>query len=78
MKVKNKKTLFPLTAKVLIYAMFACLCHGTAVYFFTLHNPHSLPQALLIHTAAYMLEHTLMSILLTLIGAFLLEITLKS
>ena len=76
MKLKNKKTLSPLAAKVLIYALFACLCHACAVYFFALHNPYALTQTLLIHTATYMLEHTLMSILLSLIGTFLLQITL--
>lgn len=77
LNVKNKRKLSPITAKVLIYSLFACLCHGITVYFFTLHNPYDLTAYDLISTATYMLEHTMMSILLTLIGTFLLEIIQK-
>ena len=77
LKTNNKKRLSKVTAKVLIYSLFACLCHATAVYFFTLLNPCNYPLSYLISTATYMLEHTLMSITVTLIGAFLLEITQK-
>ena len=74
MKINKYKNLSPTTAKVLIYSLFACLCHASAVYLFTLSNPYNYPQNHLISTATYMLEHTLMSVTLSLTGSFLLEV----
>ena len=73
LKINIQSKLSPITAKVLIYSLFACLCHASTVYFFTLVNPYNYPPAYLVSTATYMLEHTLMSITISLIGSFLLE-----
>ena len=74
MKNKNTKKLSPITARVLTYALFACLCHGVAVCLFALLNPYGYPRTYLAATVTYMLEHTLMSVALTMIGSFVLQL----
>ena len=61
---------------VLIYGLFAALCHAVFILLHVL-TGGILSAAVLAIRYVPMLEHTLMSILIVLIGALLIEITQK-
>ena len=58
--------------RFLTYGLFSVLCHGTAVLLFCIMNAH-LPKILFTHTVLPMLEHTLMSLCIVLVGGLLIH-----
>ncbi len=60
--------------KLMIYGAFSVVCHLVAVLFYFLWYADKLPGALLVREGASMLEYSLMSIVIILVGALLFEI----
>jgi hypothetical protein len=61
---------------VLIYGLYAVLCQAVAIFFNVISSAGSSGQALALKYAP-MLEHSVMSFVLILIGALLIEITVR-
>jgi hypothetical protein len=75
----NKISMIPhsrLSAMALIYGAYSVLCHATAVLFDFLLYRKVLPEYILMRRTVPFLEHTLMSLALIVIGAFLIDYTL--
>ena len=66
------KRLHKTAIRFLTYGLFSVLCHGTAVLLFCRINSH-LPAGLLTHSALPMLEQTVMSLCIVLVGGALIH-----
>ena len=64
------------SARVLIYGLYAVLCHSVAVFFTVLSSGLGSASALAL-TFAPMLEYSVMSLTLILAGSLLVEITVR-
>ena len=64
------------SALVLIYGLYAVLCHSVAVFFNALTSGLCSADALALKYAP-MLEHSVMSFVLILIGGLLVELTIR-
>ncbi|MBE6549335.1 MAG: hypothetical protein E7670_02800 [Ruminococcaceae bacterium] len=72
----NKFSLNRYSELVLIYGLYSVLCHSVAVFFNVLSSSLVTAEALALKYAP-MLEHSIMSLVLILIGALLIEITVR-
>ena len=78
--IMNKRSLFKpskLSVRSLVYGLYACLCHSVAVCFFAIEVRASWLPCGLSGIIAPMLEHTLMSVALTVGGAVLIDLSVK-
>ena len=71
----NIFTLHKLSFKFLVYSLYCVLCHSVAVLFYAI-TSHIESSALLTLKFAPFLEHSIMSLTITIIGGLLIEITL--
>lgn len=72
----NIFTLSKYSSLVLTYGLYAVLCQAVGIFFNVISNAGISAEALALKYAP-MLEHSVMSLLLILIGAFLIEITIR-
>ena len=63
---------YRLSWSVIIYGTYAALCHVVAVYLYTVYQSQQLCPEALSYKCAPMLEHTLMTLALTIGGAALI------
>ena len=66
-----------LSIRVLIYGLYACFCHGTAILLLAVEKSKLMLPMGLSTVIAPMIEHTIMSVALTLGGAMLIDIITK-
>ena len=64
------------SALVLIYGLYTVLCHSVAIFFLALTSGICYGDALALKYAP-LLEHSVMSFVLILIGALLIELTIR-
>ena len=60
----------------LIYGLFASLCHAVAILFCAI-SELGAPPDLMFHIIFPMLEHSLMSFVLVLLGAIVIELAIR-
>ena len=75
-KYSRKMALSGLSVKILIYGIYSVLCHVVAILFDVLSSTSVSSNALALRYAP-MLEYSVMSFTLVLIGVLLTEITLR-
>ena len=59
--------------KLMIYGAFSVICHLVGILLYFLWHTDSLPGYLLVRTSSAMMEYSLMSIVIIIISAVLLE-----
>lgn len=72
----NIFTFSKFSSLILIYGLFSVLCHATAIFFSAISSFESSSETLALKYAP-MLEHSVMSLVLILIGVLLIEITIR-
>ncbi|MBO7310359.1 MAG: hypothetical protein J6U86_03080 [Clostridia bacterium] len=63
--------------KVLVYGIYAVLCHVCGVFLYYSVNKALLPREPLIRICAEMIEYSIMSAIITAVGGMLMFITIK-
>lgn len=78
MEKKYTNLFYKWALRLLIYGLFACLCHATFVFLYSLHSRSMHSFLYLYEQVGYMLEHTLMSLLIVISGSALLSLEGKN
>ena len=76
----NKNRIFPysrLSAITTVYGCYSVLCHAVFVLFYSVTSHNTLTDYITARRIAEFLEHTLMSLVIVIIGGFLIDYTLK-
>ncbi|MBE6706604.1 MAG: hypothetical protein E7577_03055 [Ruminococcaceae bacterium] len=73
MNVRNFLSVSPRSFKLMIYGAFSVICHLVGILLYFLWHADSLPSYLLVRTSSAMMEYSLMSIVIIIVAAVLLE-----
>ncbi len=73
MNVRNFLNVSPRSFKLMIYGAFSVICHLVGILLYFLWHADILPDYLLVRTSSAMMEYSLMSIVIIIVAAVLLE-----
>ena len=78
MKKNYTNSFCKVAVRLLIYGLFACLCHALFIFLYALHSSAEHSFLYINEVTRYMLEHSLMSVLIVISGAVLLSLESKN